>query len=153
MWQLTSRQRLLQTVYQPDASSGSQRNIKTRRRVVTVGKMALTSGWQHGPHDFHSLGPLRSTWFVSNLQQTPTRTKFPRPRCCTDTRHQSLLRLDTSVPAVVGAVLVVSGGLMLAICGVCTMGKFGSELSSRNQSVCYPIPSNFLAGLTCSSMR
>jgi hypothetical protein len=33
---------------------------------------------------------------------------------------------------------------MLAIRGVCTMHTFGPELSSRNQSVCYPIPRNFL---------
>jgi hypothetical protein len=32
---------------------------------------------------------------------------------------------------------------MLAICGVCTMHRFESELSSRNQSVCYTIPWNF----------
>jgi len=75
-WRLASRPRLLQNVYHPDASSGYQRNIKTRRHVGTVGKMALTSGWQYGPHDFHSLGPLRSIWLVSNLQKTPTRTKL-----------------------------------------------------------------------------
>lgn len=86
-WQLAARQRLLQNVYQPDASFGSQRNTKTWRHVGTVGKMALTSSWQYGPHDFHSLGPLRSTWLVSNLQQTPTRTKLSRPRCCTDTSY------------------------------------------------------------------
>jgi hypothetical protein len=36
---------------------------------------------------------------------------------------------------------------MLAIRGVCTVHMFGSELSSRNQSVRYPIPWNFLVVL------
>jgi hypothetical protein len=111
-WQLASRPRRLQNVYQPDASSESQRNIKTRRHVGTVGKMALTSGWHYEPHDFH-LG----TWLVSNLQHTPTRTKLSRPRCCPDTRRQLfLLRLDTSLPAAVRQVLDVSGGYMEVRC-------------------------------------
>lgn len=157
-WQLAARQRPLQNVYQPDVSSGSQRSITTRRHVGTVGKMALTSGWQYEHHDFQSLGPLRSTWLVSNLLQTRTRTKLSRPRCCTDTRHQLLLRLYTSLPAAVGEVLDVSGGWlrggpMLAICGVCNTHTFGLELSSRNQSVCYPVPWNFLVVLSRFDMQ
>jgi hypothetical protein len=42
---------------------------------------------------------------------------------------------------------------MLAICGVCTVHAFGSELSYRNQSVCYPIPWNFLVVLRRLDMQ
>jgi hypothetical protein len=42
---------------------------------------------------------------------------------------------------------------MLAICGVCTMHTFGSELSYCNQSVCCPIPWNFLVVLRRFDMQ